>query len=255
MEVNAVETGEEALLYKGGESLTRQLELLPDMSVDEFGDGRIRTGESEVIDLTTQQNFHTFDSGLIDVVFMASSTKAKNRVGKNFVDVGFPQAGSFRVALKSMEDREDLPSIQLDTKFGEVPIIVGSIDANESRDRGSGRVCKSILCIAAVNTIVQSSREGKEDTEDGLLDTRGVGLGKSMELGSSTRGAVAAIPRAASTVGFDAVLPVRADNNSIGRRGLRGTIHLESVELVELFVLGGFPDVPIVEGAKLATHE
>ena len=36
---------------------------------------------------------------------------------------------------------------------------------------------------------------------------------------------------------------------------MRGTIHLESVKLVELFVLGRFPDFPIVEGTKLATSE
>jgi hypothetical protein len=136
-----------------------------------------------------------------------------------------------------------------------VPFGESFINANIGRDFGSGRVCKGIMCITAVESIVQCSGEGNKESKIGLFDTGGIGFRKRMKLGSRARRAIAAVTRPAFTTEFDTVLPMGIEEDCNRGKRAGSTKHAKIVELVKLFMLASFPLWPGVQGLEFPLSE
>lgn len=135
------------------------------------------------------------------------------------------------MTLKSMLDRKNHGSIQYDTKSGVIP--VGILIVNGNKTRGWWwRVGVGILCIATKYKETELSRKSHEQPLDMLINTGGVGHSNGMEGGEVARGAIAAIARAASTITFNMVLPMGAEDRGARRAAYRVTVHAKLVEVV-----------------------
>jgi hypothetical protein len=67
---------------------------------------------------------------------------SKTNLGENGSDMLFPQAHSFRMALKSMQDGEDLFAVKSNVESHFVPIDVSIVEPNEGGDFGVGEWAK-----------------------------------------------------------------------------------------------------------------
>jgi hypothetical protein len=92
-----------------------------------------------------------------------------------------------------MLDGKDMSAIDRRTKLVLIPICVGIVDTNKSGDFWGRRVSKSVARVTTVDTIVESSREGHEETEDGLLNAGSIRFCKGVELRHSTRRAITTV--------------------------------------------------------------
>ncbi len=74
-----------------------------------------------------------------------------------------------------MENRENQRTVQLHLEMGFVPFDILIIELDEGGVLWRRRMGEGVLGIATVDAIAEVSREGKEETLDGLFDARGVG--------------------------------------------------------------------------------
>ena len=130
-----------------------------------------------------------------------------------------PKASAFRVALKGTADGDDERTVKCNTEAVFVPFGEDIVDGEESRVFRARGMGVGIAGVTGKDLIIKSSREGAEKAEDGSFDARRVGFGKFMQNGGSARGAVAAMTGATFTTGFDFVLPMRAEYDSLGGGG------------------------------------
>ena len=142
------------------------------------------------------------------------------------------------MALECMVDGKHLSSIDGFTIFPVVPVSVGIVDGYESWYIRWRRVSICILGVATEKLVVKSCGERNEETLYWLFNTRGVCASKGVKSRCSTFGAVATIARPAFTTSSDAILPMRAEDNSTGGSVDRVAEHVEVKELVELFSFG-----------------
>jgi hypothetical protein len=76
-----------------------------------------------------------------------------------------------------------------------------------------------------------------------------------MESRGGPSGAVTAVARAAITIALDVVLPVGAEDDSLGRARNRRTIHAKSMEMVKLLEFACLPGIPRVKGLQLTASK
>jgi hypothetical protein len=98
--VDAIESGGQTEVFKGGIGFTRKLEFGANGSVDGISNRGRRTSNGKIIDLSTKKN--GFGAKLVrnvDVPFMGGILEAKFWGGKDGVDVVLPEASTFGVAL------------------------------------------------------------------------------------------------------------------------------------------------------------
>ena len=116
-------------------------------------------------------------------------------------------------------------------------------------------MCISILGIATINFVVFAGGESEEEPLHRLFHTGRVSGSDAMKQRCRARRAIAAITRASGSIMFDGILPMRAKNDSARRLANWLSIHLEVMEVVELFMLTGAPLLPGAEGAQFAPSE
>ena len=99
------------------------------------------------------------------------SSALETDLGKDCVDVEFPEASCFRMALEGTLDGQDLVAGKTHAEAGVVPLNEGFIKAKKGRDRGARRVSESVASITTENNEVVGSSESKEQTKDWVLET------------------------------------------------------------------------------------
>ena len=126
-----------------------------------------------------QQNLKTnlrclkqvFNRGNINVAFMGGSLESEFRISKNQVDMLFPEATGFGVALKSTLDRKNHAAIEGNAEPFEKPFRIGIIDAHKS---GDGRWWRAgilgINSISSIDDVVHDGSEGNKEAGNGLLN-------------------------------------------------------------------------------------
>lgn len=138
MEINTIERVNKAFINKWRSSFAWKLEFLTNAVIDVVSDLRVGRGNSEVVNLTAEQNRYAFDGGMVDVALMHRRLETKFGVFQNDIDVLFPEPRSFRMALESTKNGKDKTTFQANAVSVEIPIGVGIIDSDIRRD-GGGR--------------------------------------------------------------------------------------------------------------------
>ena len=156
-------------------------------------DGRIGAGKGKIIHLAEEEDTLAIDSGLVDVAFMGGGLEIESRIVKNCINMLFPTNTRLGVALEGTLDREDEAAVQTDLEGGKIPIRIGIIDADKSRDRGRRRMGISILSVATKSGKVECSGKCEEEALGGLFHARGVSFSEGVEAGRGTGGAITTI--------------------------------------------------------------
>ena len=107
VDVQTIEVGQEAEVFEWWGVLGRELEALANAVVDALSEGLVGTGKGEVIHLAKEQDLFTIKGGRVDRSVVSGVAKLEFVGLKNGVNVGLPEATRFRVALESMEYREN----------------------------------------------------------------------------------------------------------------------------------------------------
>jgi hypothetical protein len=104
------------------------------------------------------------------------------------VDVLFPKAARFGVALESRLDREDHHAlIKFEAGSLKVSFVVGIVDANKVLDIWRRRMSTGINGISRVDNGDNDRSEANKETIDSLLNPRRVGFGKFLKGGAGMR--------------------------------------------------------------------
>jgi hypothetical protein len=102
--------------------------------------------------------------------------------------------------------------------------------------------------------VVKLGSKGHKEAFTSLADARRVGLGQGSKIRGATSRAIPTAMRAAFIGGLEGIAPHEMYNNTSirCRRRLRGAMHAEEIEVVQLFVFGSMPFRPCAELAKFA---
>ena len=99
----------------------------------------------------------------------------------NFVNMFFPETARFRMTLDCLEDWKDHTTIKMYTMLIKIPFRILSINCTEGR---LGKViegmCKCITGITTIEAVVLKCCHSKKEPLDWLINTRGIGVSKSM---------------------------------------------------------------------------
>ena len=115
----------------------RTLGIRGDHSVNmcnELGDGsRVRTGNSKIVDLATDEDTDAINEAGVKIVLMGGGLKAE-RVNEELDNEAFKTGTSFGVALKSTLERKDMfTRVKIFTKTFAIPGAIGIVNSNVAR--------------------------------------------------------------------------------------------------------------------------
>jgi hypothetical protein len=220
-DVDTIEIGDKAKILERGRGFVGKAQPGTNDVADGASNGLRGTGESKVIHLAKEEHKRTFEGGFVNGAVVSSRLEVQGVREENAVDVMFPKTSRFGMALESMTDGKDKRPVKLDGKTVFEPVGIGIVNGDKSRKVGRRRMGKSVLGIGTKDEMVKAGGQGKEESLDGLLNSRTVGGSHGMESRGGPSGAVTAVARAAITIALDVVLPVWAEDNGLGRAGNR----------------------------------
>jgi len=134
--------------------------LAANVGVDASGNGRVRSGESEIVNLAKEQDLVIVERGGVYISFVSGRGEA-NRL-ENLRDVLLPEPCCLRMTLEGMLYRENLATIKGKLKTRLVPFGKSIVDLNKSGNFWCWRMSKGILGITTIHSIVEGRGEGKE---------------------------------------------------------------------------------------------
>jgi len=240
--VVAIVVSEKAKVLKGDNSLIGEFEFGANEVIGLLGCGFSRAGKGKVVDLAGHEDGFPKEVTFVDVLLMGSVGEAK--VSKDAIDVCFPEATSFGVALESAEDGDDKRAVKFGASASFIPFGKGIVNAKEGGFGRTRGVSVGIFGITTIDDEVVSSSQGDKETEHGMLNAGGVGGCALAELRSSTLGAIAAGARAAFAIGFDAIVPMEAKKGGTFGEAYRVTKHAKSLHLIQLGTFIFMPEGP-----------
>ena len=172
--IESIEVLEETEVVEGSRGFTWKLDVFSNQVIVLLGNGFGWTGQGKVINLTKEKDLVTLESGRVDGLVMGSGLEVQVGRSKDASNVFFPETAGFRMALKSMKNRENKGAIQSFLEVSFVPISILIVDGDKGQGFRRRGVSESILCIASINAVSELCRESKEETLNGLFDTRRV---------------------------------------------------------------------------------
>jgi hypothetical protein len=164
----AIVVSEKAKVLKGDNSFIGEFEFGANEVIGLLGCRFSSACKGKVIDLAGHEDGFPKEVTFVDVLLVGSVGEAK--ISKNAIDVSFPEATSFRVALESAEDRNDKRAVKFGASASFIPFSKGIIDAKEggfSRTRG---VSVGIFGITTVDDEVVGSSQGDKETEHWMFN-------------------------------------------------------------------------------------
>jgi hypothetical protein len=137
---------------------------------------------------------------------------------------------------------------------GKVPICIQDVDDHES---GLIRWRRVRVCVRRVHfqtDVALVSTQSKEYAHARLFDAARVGVSQ-LELRSRARGAVTTVPRFASVITFDSIVPVLTKENRVSGSIHRFAIHILFCHGIELLKFGVWPLAPVEKASKFPSSE
>jgi len=181
LDLDTVEFGERAKIFKGRGSFGRVLEGSADNVIDLLRDSLRGGGDGEVVDLAEEEDVDATERGAIDGFVMSSMGEIEFRAEEDGVDLVLPETAGFWVALEGMVNWEDERAIEGDAEALLVPFSIGIINGDVGRNTRRRRVSIGILSIAAIEAIAEGRAKSKEKALNGLFDAGGISLGDAVE--------------------------------------------------------------------------
>ena len=255
MNIKAIVVIQKAKVLERGGIFGRKLKALANATIKVLGNGFSSTSKGEIINLSEKEDGVARPSASIDGTVVSGGSQLKLRREENLVDMFFPKAARFRMALQGMENGEDKGSIQFDSKAVFIPVSIGIINVDKSWSFRRRTVGKCISSIASKDLETFVGSQGKEQPLDVLINTRGVTLGHSMKDWSCSGRSITTTARSACAISFNMILPMNTKYNGIVRFGNWFSKHSKRVHAVKLLELASLPFRPSIQLAKLSASE